>query len=121
MEATSSLINLLPKLARQFDEPIVDSSMIPYLVSKLVRKHCTVALGGDGGDELFGGYKHYSRLLWLQRRMKYFPKIIRSFIGRSAESILPYGFKGRYWLQALDTDFKTELPFISKFFSQRNE
>ena len=75
LEATSSLINLLPKLARQFDEPIVDSSMIPtYLVSKLVRKHCTVALGGDGGDELFGGYKHYSRLLWLQRRMKYFPK-----------------------------------------------
>ena len=120
LEATSSLINLLPKLARQFDEPIVDSSMIPtYLVSKLVRKHCTVALGGDGGDELFGGYKHYSRLLWLQRRMKYFPKIIRSFIGRSAESILPYGFKGRYWLQALDTDFKTELPFISKFFSQK--
>ena len=53
LEATSSLINLLPKLARQFDEPIVDSSMIPtYLVSKLVRKHCTVALGGDGGDEL---------------------------------------------------------------------
>jgi len=48
---------LLPKLARQFDEPIVDPSMIPtYLVSEQIGQHCKVALGGDGGDELFGGY-----------------------------------------------------------------
>ena len=56
-------VDLFPVLAQQFDEPVVDSSMIPtYLVSQLVRQHCPVALGEDGVDELFGGYTHYSHL-----------------------------------------------------------
>jgi len=117
--AAESTVDLLPLLARQFDEPMVDSSMIPtYLVSRLVREHCTVALGGDGGDELFGGYAQYNRLLWLQQKLGGIPHGLRLAAARAAGALLPVGFRGRTWLQALGIDLGAGLPLIASLFDR---
>jgi asparagine synthase (glutamine-hydrolysing) len=117
LDAGDITVDLLPHLARQFDEPMCDSSMIPtYLVSRLIREHCTVALGGDGGDELFGGYPHYSRLLWLRQNLGWIPHPLRQFIASAAERGLPVGFRGRNWLQGLAVDWQDGLPLIAAYF-----
>ena len=117
LEAKATTADLLPRLAKQFDEPLIDSSMIPtFLVSQLVRQHCTVALGGDGADELFGGYSHYNRLLWLENQFGWIPRSIRKVVPRIVSANLPLGFKGRNWLQALGGDFKYGVPLIASYF-----
>jgi asparagine synthase (glutamine-hydrolysing) len=121
LEAGDASVDLLPLLARQFDEPMVDSSMIPtYLVCQLTRQHCTVALGGDGGDELFGGYGHYNWLLRMQRTSGRLPRQLRLPVARAAAALLPLGFRGRSQLQALGFDLEQGLPPFAVYFDARS-
>ncbi|NQT14181.1 MAG: asparagine synthase (glutamine-hydrolyzing), partial [Planctomycetes bacterium] len=70
-------MEILPKLVWHYDEPFADSSAIPtWYVSELTRKRVTVALTGDGGDELFAGYPRY-RAVWLAQWFDRLPAVLR--------------------------------------------
>jgi asparagine synthase (glutamine-hydrolysing) len=80
----------VPLLPEMYDEPFADSSQIPtYLVSKMARKHVTVALSGDAGDEVFGGYNRYTWLPKVWRYAETIPDVIRKVFGRSSAAIPP--------------------------------
>jgi asparagine synthase (glutamine-hydrolysing) len=91
---------VLPKLARQYDEPFADASMLPtYYVSKLARQHVTVALGGDGGDEVFAGYDRYRKLLFWSRYADAVPLRLRQGILGGLDRVTPQGMPGKRPLQ----------------------
>jgi asparagine synthase (glutamine-hydrolysing) len=71
-------VDVLPKLVRHYGEPYADSSALPtYYLCDMTRRHVTVALSGDAGDELFGGYNAY-RALRFRRRASIIPRSLRS-------------------------------------------
>ena len=91
-------LDVIPLLPTMYDEPFADSSQIPtFLVSKLARRDVTVALSGDGGDELFGGYTRHvwSPRLW--RAMEHLPRASRRLLSSAVNALTP-----SQWNQVFD-------------------
>jgi asparagine synthase (glutamine-hydrolysing) len=75
-------LGLVPDLQKIFDEPFADSSQIPsLLVARIARRHVTVCLSGDGGDEMFGGYNRYKSTERIWKKVCWMPARLRKAIG----------------------------------------
>ncbi|HXG45156.1 MAG TPA: asparagine synthase (glutamine-hydrolyzing) [Gemmatimonadales bacterium] len=81
---------VVPRLGTIYDEPFADASQIPtYLVAALTRRFVTVALSGDGGDELFGGYNRYALMRHHWRTLARLPRAARRLLARIGLAVPP--------------------------------
>jgi len=112
--------SIIEDLSFYFDEPFADPSLIPtFILSKEVKKHCTVALGGDGADELFGGYNSYDRRMMLYKYFRNLPYFLRYLFFGGITKVIPSHLKGYSILDSLANDFKkVTSSFDPLFFSK---
>jgi asparagine synthase (glutamine-hydrolysing) len=115
-------VDLVNRIVQFLDEPFGDSSVIPtFIVSEFTRRHVKVALSGDGGDELFGGYPQFwmvERQRWLDR----VPAFLKKPVGLLAE-ILPYSAYGKNYLRGVSRTSALERYFeftYAPFFVRRS-
>jgi len=83
-------LDVIPKLPDMYDEPFADSSQIPtYLLSSLTKQHVTVALSGDGGDELFAGYERYFTTQRILGKLENVPTPFRHLMAKAISALSP--------------------------------
>ncbi|MEA2204449.1 MAG: hypothetical protein QOE77_1225 [Blastocatellia bacterium] len=103
--------NLVSEIGSWMDEPFSDPSLVPtYLLSRFTRKHVTVALGGDGGDELFAGYPMYWGHRWAEVYNRV-PPFVRRNLVEPAVNLLPvktknmsFDYRARRFVMGADYD-----------------
>jgi len=94
------IAQLLPKMVKHFDEPFGNpTALLIYELTKETKKFATVALAGDGGDEIFGGYPRY-RAIKLANRLKYIPKPLFKLISNFT-NLLPESSTGNHHLRRI--------------------
>jgi asparagine synthase (glutamine-hydrolysing) len=110
-------VSILDNLIGHFDEPFADSSAIPtWYVSEMARRHVTVVLSGDGGDELFGGYDRYTPHPRVVRFDRYSPRALR-YVAAIAGARLPHGVRGKNFLRHVARDQHRRYLDAIRFFS----
>jgi len=111
---------LIENLSYFFDEPFSDLSMIPtYVLSEAVKQHCSVVLGGDGGDELFGGYSSYYRKMRLHSIAKVIPFHLRNNLSSIFLYFLSTNSRGYSFVKGFSSNFnKVSNSFDPIFYSE---
>ena len=103
------VVETVEELTNSLEEPFGDSSMLPtYYVSQMARRHVTVALSGDGGDEIFAGYDRY-RIHSNRRIFEYVPEWARRFYRNQVFPLLPHSMKGRKF------SYNVSLPWRERY------
>ena len=109
-------VQILDALVSHFDEPFADSSAIPtWYVSEMARRHVTVVLSGDGGDELFGGYDRYVPHPRVVAFDRYSPRALRR-VAAIAAAQLPHGARGKNFLRHVGRDEQGRYLDAIRFF-----
>jgi asparagine synthase (glutamine-hydrolysing) len=118
----NNLIEVLPQALEALDQPLADASLLPFfLLCRMTRKKVTVALSGDGADDLMAGYDPFQALFW-QRIFRFLPRNFQAFLLRRLESSslrgnnLPWNFLVKQFLRGLPfKEFEAGARWMSAF------
>ncbi len=103
----------IPELAGLYDEPFADASQIPtLLVSRMARRQVTVALSGDGGDEIFAGYNRHTWALRIWKKVGWMPRPVRRALGAAIRTLPPRRWEAllRALAPALSSGLRQQMP-----------